>query len=41
LGIPVAQYTQAALLPVGYYTGTSFQPAERLALDSIVHWEAW
>jgi nitroreductase len=41
LGIPFDNYTQAALLPVGYYTGDSFRPAERLALDSIVHWEAW
>ena len=41
LGIPFEQYTQAALLPVGYYSGETFQPAERLPLDSIVHWETW
>jgi len=41
LGIPYEQVTQAALLPVAYYTGETFQPAVRLALDDIVHWEAW
>jgi nitroreductase len=41
LGIPFERYTQAALLPVAYHTGASFRPAERLALDSIVHWERW
>jgi nitroreductase len=38
LGIPYQQVTQAALLPVAYYTGDHFRPAERLPLDSIVHW---
>src|SRR5438270_11674500 len=33
LGIPYAQYTQAALLPVAYYTGTDFKPAERVKLE--------
>lgn len=41
LGIPYERYTQAALLPVGYYTGDSFRPAERLPLESIMHWESW
>jgi nitroreductase len=41
LGLPYAEYTQAALLPVAYYTGETFQPAERIPLDSIVHWERW
>jgi len=41
LGLPYAEYTQAALLPVAYYTGETFQPAERLPLESIVHWERW
>jgi len=41
LGLPYAEYTQAALLPVAYYTGDTFQPAERLPLESIVHWERW
>ncbi len=41
LGIPYEQYTQAALLPVAYYTGETFRPAERIPLDQIVHWEHW
>lgn len=41
VSIPYERYTQAALLPVGYYTGTDFQPAERIPLASIVHWESW
>jgi nitroreductase len=41
LGIPYERCTQTAMLPVAYYTGTSFQPAERIPLDNIVHWDAW
>jgi len=41
LGLPYAEYTQAALLPLAYYTGETFQPAERIPLESIVHWERW
>ena len=41
VGLPYAEYTQAALLPVAYYTGDTFQPAERIPLESIVHWERW
>jgi nitroreductase len=41
LGIPFDRVTQAALLPVAYYTGDSFQPAARIPLESIVHWEHW
>jgi nitroreductase len=41
LGVPYATYTQAALLPVAYFTGETFRPAERVPLDSIVHWERW
>jgi nitroreductase len=41
LGIPYDRYVQVALLPVAYFTGESFQPAERLPLESIVHWEHW
>jgi nitroreductase len=41
LGIPYDRYTQAALLPVAYYTGDSFRPADRIPLESIVHREAW
>jgi len=41
LGIPYDRYTQAALLPVAYYTGDTFRPADRVPLESIVHWETW
>jgi nitroreductase len=41
LGIPYDRYTQAALLPVGYFKGESFKPAERIPLDQIVHWDRW
>jgi nitroreductase len=39
LGIPYERYTQAALLPLAYYTGETFRPAERIALESIMHWD--
>src|SRR5262249_2747812 len=41
LGIPFERITQAALLPVAYYTGEAFQPAERIPLDTITHFDAW
>jgi len=40
LGIPDS-VTQAALLPVAYFTGTDFKPAKRLDPDRLVHWDAW
>lgn len=33
--------TQAALIPVAYYTGDSFRPAKRPAAESITSWNAW
>jgi nitroreductase len=41
LGIPYERYTQAALLPVAYIVGDTFRPAERVPLESILHWERW
>jgi nitroreductase len=41
LGMDYARYTQAALLPVAYFTGQSFQPVDRIPLESITHWERW
>ena len=41
LGIPYDRYTQAALITLGFSTGGEFKPAERIALDSLVHWEKW
>jgi nitroreductase len=40
LGIP-ADVTQAALLPVAYYTGDEFQPAKRLPIAEVVSWNQW
>ncbi len=41
LGIPYDRYTQSALITVGYPTGGEFKPAERIPLDTIVHWDEW
>ena len=41
LGIPYERYTQAALLTLGFSTGGEFKPAERIPLESVVHWESW
>lgn len=40
LGIP-DHITQAALLPVAYYTGTDFKPAKRLAPSDRTYWNRW
>jgi nitroreductase len=40
LGIP-ANVTQAALLPVAYYTGDDFKPGPRLPIKDRVHWDRW
>ncbi len=40
LGIP-ENMTQAALLPVAYYTGTGFKPAKRLPARDFIHWNGW
>jgi nitroreductase len=40
LGIP-SDYTQVALIPLAYYTGDTFSPADRPAADSITHWDSW
>lgn len=40
LGIPDT-WTQAALLPVAYFTGDDFKPAKRLPLASVTSWNAW
>jgi nitroreductase len=41
LGIPYAEVTQVALIPVAYTLGTAFKPGKRKALDSMVHWDSW
>lgn len=40
LGIP-ASVTQAALLPVAYYTGEDFQPAKRIPAREVTSWNGW
>lgn len=41
LGIPHDRVTQIALLPVGFRTGRTHQPAARAELTDRVHWNAW
>ncbi|HEY3483748.1 MAG TPA: nitroreductase family protein [Ilumatobacteraceae bacterium] len=36
-----ADIEQAALMPVAYYTGDTFRPAERLPTELFVHWDTW
>lgn len=40
LGIP-ADVTQVALLPVAYYTGETFSPADRPPPETVTHWDGW
>ena len=40
LGLPPT-ITQAALLPVAYYTGAGFKPANRLPAAQQTHWNGW
>lgn len=34
-------YTQAALIPVAFYTGDSFRKADRPPAETITHWDGW
>ena len=40
LGIP-NDITQAALLPVAYYTGEDFKPAKRVPAVEVTSWNSW
>lgn len=40
LGIP-DNVTQAVLMPVAYYTGDDFKPAQRLPVKDKTHWNGW
>ena len=40
LGIPQS-ITQAALLPVAYYTGEDFKPAKRVPATDVTSWNSW
>ncbi|GHO76873.1 putative oxidoreductase [Ktedonobacter sp. SOSP1-85] len=41
LGIPYEQVMQVGLIPVAYTLGTTFKPAARKPLDTVLHWERW
>jgi nitroreductase len=41
LGIPHPGFTQAGLFPIAYTKGTDFKPADRLPLDTVLHWDRW
>ncbi len=41
LGIPFDKITQGGLFPVAYTKGTDFQPAKRLPLEKVLHWDKW
>jgi nitroreductase len=41
LGIPFDTVTQAGLFPIAHTIGTDFRPAERLPLDTVLHWNQW
>ena len=41
LGIPFAEVSQGALIPVAYTKGTDFKPGPRQDLDAIIHVDAW
>jgi nitroreductase len=40
LGIP-DNVTQVALLPVAYFTGDDFKPAERIPAKEVTYWDGW
>ncbi len=40
LGIPDT-VTQAALIPVAYYTGDDFKPAARKPVEAVTYWNHW
>jgi len=41
LGIPFDTITQGGLFPIAYTKGTEFQPAKRLPLEKVMHWDSW
>lgn len=40
LGIPTG-VTQCALVPVAYFTGDDFKPAQRRPMEEITYWNGW
>lgn len=41
LEIPYDEYTQTALITVGYSIGTEFKPAKRPPIETIMHIDSW
>jgi nitroreductase len=41
LGIPFGDVTQVALIPVAHTIGTTFRPAKRRPLETVIHWQRW
>ena len=41
IGIPFDDYMQVALIPIGYTKGTSFKPAYRPAVETVMHINNW
>ena len=41
LGIPFAEFTQVALIPIAYTKGTDFKPAYRPPVDTVLHVNNW
>lgn len=41
LGIPYDRVMQVGLIPVAYTLGTSFKPAGRKPLETVLHWNRW
>jgi nitroreductase len=41
LGVPFERFTQVALLPVAYYTGSAFSRAARIPGRQLTHWDRW
>ena len=41
LGIPYAEITQCALIPVAYTKGTTFRAGPRKSIDPILHVDSW
>jgi nitroreductase len=41
LGIPFAEISQGALIPVAYSKGTDFKPAHRADPEAIIHVDGW
>ncbi|MEA2480374.1 MAG: hypothetical protein QOJ07_2296 [Thermoleophilaceae bacterium] len=41
LGIPFDDVTQVALIAVAHTIGTSFKPAKRHPIETVLHWQRW